>query len=168
LSHGPLHGYELKAAYEAQLVSASNLNVGQVYTALDRLERDGLVNHVVVSQAERPDKKVFAITARGRVELQRWIEEVSPHGLDLRNETFLKLVISQKVEGLDPLAVIRREKNACMDRLSEVEGARDEARRTSGDLETHLLLGLAARRLAAFLQWLDDCHEALSEAESKP
>src|SRR5205823_328639 len=55
LAGGPLHGYDLKAAYESDLVPAARLNYGQVYTTLDRLHRDGLVVPEVVSQSERPD-----------------------------------------------------------------------------------------------------------------
>ena len=77
LSKKPLHGYELKAAYEEDLVPATQLNYGQVYTTLERLGRDGLVGHEVVSQAERPDKKVYALTAAGRKELREWLNTPS-------------------------------------------------------------------------------------------
>ena len=60
LAERPLHGYELKAAYDTELFPGSPLNFGQVYTTLERLARDGLVAGEVVSQAERPDKKVYA------------------------------------------------------------------------------------------------------------
>src|SRR5438128_11022545 len=73
LADRPLHGYELKAAYEAELVPATQLNYGQVYTTLERLARDGLVAHEVVSQTERPDKKVYALTREGRRALQEWL-----------------------------------------------------------------------------------------------
>src|SRR6267143_6319311 len=89
LSKKPLHGYELKAAYEQDLVPASQLNYGQVYTTLERLGRDGLVAHEVVSQTERPDKKVYALTDQGRKELHAWLETPARLDLDLRNETFL-------------------------------------------------------------------------------
>ena len=62
LANGPLHGYDLKAAYEQELVPESHLNYGQVYTTLERLSRDGLVTHDVVRQAERPDKKKHLTT----------------------------------------------------------------------------------------------------------
>ena len=43
LCEGPRYGYELKAAFETRTGEAWPLNVGQVYTTLARLERDGQV-----------------------------------------------------------------------------------------------------------------------------
>src|SRR5438874_13683575 len=123
LADRPLHGYELKAAYEAELVPATQLNYGQVYTTLERLARDGLVAHEVVSQTERPDKKVYALTREGRRELQEWLATPSRLDLDLRNETFLKLVLARRLEDADPLAVLAVERRSCFERLHEVTQA---------------------------------------------
>ena len=41
---------------------SARLNAGQVYPTLERLQRDGWVEHDVVSQAERPDRKVYSLT----------------------------------------------------------------------------------------------------------
>src|SRR2546425_12833798 len=98
LSDGPLHGYELKTAYEGELVPDSPLNFGQVYTTLDRLSRDGLVAHDLVRQAERPDKKVYELTRDGRKELKEWLATPSRLDLDLRNETFLKLMLAKRLK----------------------------------------------------------------------
>src|SRR5207244_162321 len=123
LSKKPLHGYELKAAYEEDLVPATQLNYGQVYTTLERLGRDGLVAHEVVSQTERPDKKVYALTPGGRRELHEWLTTPSRLDLDLRNETFLKLMLARRLEDADPLEVLRVERRACFERLHEVTQA---------------------------------------------
>src|SRR5439155_27244664 len=103
LAERPLHGYELKAAYEEELVPSTQLNYGQVYTTLERLGRDGLVGHELVSQTERPDKKVFALTPAGRKELKDWLSRPSQLDLDLRNEAFLKLILARHLEDVDPL-----------------------------------------------------------------
>src|SRR5229473_3031468 len=116
LADGPLHGYELKTAYEENLVPASQLNYGQVYATLERLGRDGLVAHEVVSQTERPDKKVYALTEGGRTELHTWLETPSRLDLDLRNETFLKLILARRLTGADPLHVLAVEKLSCLGR----------------------------------------------------
>src|SRR5229473_2665380 len=128
LADGPLHGYELKTAYEENLVPASQLNYGQVYTTLERLGRDGLVAHEVVSQTERPDKKVYALTREGRQQLQEWLTTPSRLDLDLRNETFLKLVLARRLASgvasaprdIDALEVLAVERRSCFERLHEV------------------------------------------------
>ncbi len=162
-----MHGYELKAAYEQELVPSAQLNYGQVYTTLERLARDGLVAHEVVSQAERPDKKVYALTAEGRRELQEWLHSPSPIDLDLRNETFVKLVLARRLRDPDPREVIAVESRACFERLHEVTQARARADREGAPLQTVLLLDLAALKLEAFLKWLEHCEEALKQERKK-
>ncbi len=160
LANGPRHGYDLRATYQDDLVRAGKLNIGQVYTTLDRLERDGFVEHERVVGAEGRDKKVYALTAHGRAELDRWIAGPSPMPLDLRNEVFLKIAIARRIEGVDPQDVIERERRACFERLHEVTQARARAQGVA--VEDELLLDLAVLRLKAFLKWLDHCEEKLS------
>lgn len=166
LAERPLHGYELKAAYEGELVPRTQLNIGQVYTTLERLTRDGLVAHEVVSQTERPDKKVYALTKDGRRALRDWLALPSPLDLDLRNETYLKLVLARRLEEGDPQRVLLVERQACFARLHEVTQARAAAGAERASLQTVLLLDLAVLRLEAFLKWLDHCEEILKK-ESK-
>lgn len=167
LAQGEQHGYELKAAVESDLVPLSPLNFGQVYTGLDRLERDGYVSHITVEQEERPAKKVFALTESGRAELVSWMRTASLPDLDLRNATFLKLLLARtlapSVGGPDPLEVIRGERRACFERLHEVVAARARAESGEQSVATSLLLDLAALRLEAFLRWLDRCEAVLAK-----
>jgi DNA-binding PadR family transcriptional regulator len=161
LARGPLHGYELKAAFETEIVPRSTLNFGQVYSSLDRLEREGLVAHEVVSQEERPDKKVFHLTDAGVRELGEWLASPSGLSLDLRNETFLKLAVARRLPDGDPLAVVAVERREAFSRLHEVTEARFQTGQQEGSLELGLLLDLAALRLEAFLLWLERCEEAM-------
>jgi DNA-binding PadR family transcriptional regulator len=161
LADRPLHGYELKAAYEEELVPSGQLNFGQVYTTLERLGRDGLVDHELVSQAERPDKKVYALTRQGRRELRHWLASPSPLELDLRNETFLKLVLARRLADADPLQILDVERRSCFERLHEVGRARARSEKEGASLPTQLLLDLAVLRLEAFLKWLERCDDVL-------
>ena len=163
LTAGPRHGYELKSAFESELAPQSSLNFGQVYASLERLEREGLVAHEVVSQEERPDKKVFQLTERGEQELAQWLHAPSVLSLDLRNETFLKLAVARRVPAGDPVAVLRVERRHAFARLHEVTEARMRAAEGGGPLELELLLDLASLRLEAFLQWLERCEEAMRD-----
>src|SRR5262249_49592269 len=153
----------LKAAYERELVPAVSLNFGQIYTTLERLAREGLLEHEVVSQAERPDKKVYALTRAGRKELREWLAAPSRVGLDLRNETFLKLMLARRLADADPLRVLAVERRAAFAQLHEVAGARAKAAREGGAPQTALLLDLAALRLEAFLKWLEHCEKVLEK-----
>ena len=162
LAGKPLHGYELKSGFD-DLVPTSEMNVGQVYTTLDRLSRDRLVTHEVVNQIERPDKKVYALTDDGRKELKEWLATPSRLDLDLRNETFLKLMLARRLRGADPLKVLAVERRACFERLHEATQAQAKAERENTSVPGRLLLDLAVLRITAFLKWLDHCAETLKK-----
>jgi DNA-binding PadR family transcriptional regulator len=167
LSERPLHGYELRSAYVEDLVPHSELNIGQVYTTLDRLERDGLVSHALVAQAERPDKKVYELTGRGRGELRRWLDAPSPIDLDLRNEAYLKVGLARLLSELDAARTVAMERRACFERLADVAHAKAQAERDGEPLAKVMLLELAELRLEAFLNWLERCMERIKEEEAR-
>ena len=166
LSEGPLHGYELRAAYKNSLVPRSKLNAGQVYTTLERLRGNGLVEPTVVGQTQKPDKKVYALTDAGRHELDAWLESPSPLDLDLRNQTFIKLMLAQRLHGKDPLIVIATERNAAIERLREARETRDNADTNATPLSISLLLDLAVLKLEGLLTWLDRCEERFATERS--
>ena len=71
LREGPRYGYQLKTEFEAATGGVWTINVGQVYTTLERLDRDGLV-----MLDERDDQKLYSITLAGVDELGAWWEAV--------------------------------------------------------------------------------------------
>ena len=164
LSAGPLHGYGLKAAYEEHLVPGASLNIGQVYPALERLLQDGLVTGEVVPQSERPDRRVYTITEAGRRELDGLLRTPSRPEVDLRNETYLKLMLAWRSNreapgSIDPLAVVAAERRVVLEHLHELATTRARSEKDSAALPTLLLLDLAILRPNAFQQWLDRCEE---------
>src|SRR5918997_4911261 len=104
LDHQPHHGYQLKTAVEGWLGHTWPLNVGQVYTTLARLERDGLVAAWPEAPAEA-DRRAYRITGAGREELAAWLS--SPVPREARDELLVKVVAALR-EGVEPaLAVLR-------------------------------------------------------------
>jgi DNA-binding PadR family transcriptional regulator len=172
LIDGPLHGYGLKAAYEKELVPGAVLNIGQVYQALDKLEPYGLVTVEVVPQSERPDRKVYTLTPAGQRELEAWLAAPSERGLELRNESFLKLVLAWRLSrrpgagvAVDPVAVLDGERRVCLEQLHELTAARARAEREGAALPAKVLLELAIQRLTAFHRWLERAEEMMHAAE---
>ncbi|MGH9138880.1 MAG: PadR family transcriptional regulator [Acidimicrobiales bacterium] len=154
----PRYGYELKAVFEHFLGGTWPLNVGQVYATLARLERDGLVECQVVPQDGVPDRKVYALTAAGREELQRWVGAPDEGPVRLRDEFFLKIAVRSLDDSPGAAALISRQRQAHLSALAELT-------EQAGDAVLHpttaLLLEAAMGRLEADLRWLDVCEERL-------
>src|SRR5688572_17189694 len=83
------HGYELKQEFEARFAGTWPLNIGQVYTTLARMERDGLVESEIVPQEVVPDRRVYAITEDGRRDLKQWLVDPVDGPVRLKDELFV-------------------------------------------------------------------------------
>src|SRR5918995_2568413 len=78
LAKEPSHGYQLRARLQLALGPlAEVLNAGHVYVTLNRLEKAGLVTSERVGQTDRPDRKVYELTATGRERVFEWLEDTS-------------------------------------------------------------------------------------------
>lgn len=156
LEREPRHGYDLKAVFEEFLGGTWPLNIGQVYTALARLEQDGLVSCEVVAQDLLPDRKVYSLTEEGRQELKRWTEEPADGPVRLRDELFLKVMARSLLRRDDPLSLVWRQRDSHMQALAQLLAMRDDP---SLHPSTALLLDGAILRTEADLKWLDLCEE---------
>src|SRR5687768_14595678 len=114
LADAPAHGYELKQAIEQAFGDAwPPINIGQIYTTLARLERDGLVESAHVAQGGKPDKRVYALTGVGRSELESWLAAPVSEPR-LKDEFLTKLILSTRpglngaIRPLDLIAGQRR------------------------------------------------------------
>src|SRR5277367_6185111 len=91
LSEGPKYGLQLRQEFEARTGEVWPLNVGQVYTTLQRLERDGLIESDDV--AEDSPQRGFHITAEGQVELTTWLHTPPDLSSPPRDELVIKVLV---------------------------------------------------------------------------
>src|SRR4051812_41382008 len=163
LSAEPRYGYELKAVFEQILGGTWPLNIGQVYTVLSRLEKEGLVACQVVPQDLLPDRKVYALTDAGEAALAQWADEPVDGPVRLRDEFFLKVLVrSLSEDGDDAMALIQRQRHSHMQALAELAQLQGDP---SMHQATSLLLEGAVLRMEADLKWLDLCEERLKDAK---
>jgi len=159
LRDGPSHGYQLKTAFEAATGGTWPLNVGQVYTTLDRLQRDGLV-----TSDEVDGQKRYALTALGREELGEWWTAVPGDAPPPRDELLLKVLLAVE-EGPDhALELVTRHRTA----LTQLLQARRRATRPGlqDDLASALVADALVARAEADLRWLDTCEARIVRART--
>ena len=117
LAEGPRYGAELKAGFEARTGGTWPVNVGQVYTTLDRLERDGLV---VQQEADGEGRIHYALTAEGQAEVERWWHTPVDRENTPREELVIKLAIAITGSAVDSAAVAQAQRSATMHRLQQL------------------------------------------------
>jgi DNA-binding PadR family transcriptional regulator len=159
LAREPAHGYGLKTTFEASTAGAWPLNVGQVYTTLARLERDGLVEASPSDDASRP---TWNITASGRDALGAWYASPVDAGPS-RDEVAIKVLLAVAASSVDVREVLQRQRVATVRRLQEYTRHKSRAD-PDRDLAWVLLLDSFILKAEAEVKWLDLCEARLSEA----
>jgi DNA-binding PadR family transcriptional regulator len=157
LDAGPMHGYGLKTEFEAATGDVWPLNVGQVYTTLARLERDGLVS----TETDADGQKIYAITDAGRGEVRRWFETPVAREVVPRQELAIKLVFAMRSAATDVADVLQRQRVATMRSLQEVTRLKADAE-ADGERAWLLLLAALVFPAAAAARWLDLCEARLA------
>ena len=148
------HGYDLRARVQLALGPlADALNAGHVYVTLNRLEKAGLVTSERVGQADRPDRKVYELTAPGRARVMEWLADTSwPKPAPA--EFHLKLVAAAAAGLGDPVRLIDGQRHAL---LAELAAAQRAALAEPERSVAALLLEGVVLRLQADLRWLEAC-----------
>ena len=161
LAHQPLHGYELKNSLEAALDGSWEINFGQIYTTLGRLERDELVTSHT-DAVDKRGKKTYTLTVQGRARLEAWLSQPVDKSEAFRDEFFIKLIVRHLAGYSDVLAMISNQRQAYLQQLREIRTLAAEAK---DDPFVALLLEGAMLHLQADLQWLDLCDERLEQID---
>ena len=150
LSQGPKYGLRLQSEFESRTGEVWPLNVGQVYTTLQRLERDGLVE--TTGEGERSQKR-YRITSVGERELSEWLRNPPDLVPPPRDELVIKVLVALQVPGIDVhelLQVHRRHVIETMQRYTQVKAAARE-----DDVPLALVVDAELFRLEAIVRWLD-------------
>jgi DNA-binding PadR family transcriptional regulator len=160
LSEGPKYGWQLREEFEARTGEVWPLNVGQVYTTLQRLERDGLVESEGTG-AEGPQKG-FRITAEGEQELARWLRTPPDLNSPPRDELVMKVLVAMHVPSADVHAVIQAHRRHLVELMQRWTRIREDE--TAGNLSTLLAVDAELFRLDSVVRWLDAAEARVNRA----
>ncbi|MEV7416014.1 PadR family transcriptional regulator [Streptomyces sp. NPDC089919] len=160
LERGPRYGSQLRTEFESRTGATWPLNVGQVYTTLARLERDGLV---APGGADEAGHTLYAITDQGRTELRDWYERPVDRTSPPRDELAIKLAMAVGAPGVDIRAVIQAQRYATVramqdytrlkaQALAAIESGRSQER---DDLAWLLVVEQLIFQTEAEVRWLD-------------
>ena len=162
LADGPRHGYQLKLDLEAATGDAISINVGQVYTTLQRLERDGLV---AGGGHDDEGRAIYEITQPGVSELREWVSRPEDLAAAGRDEISIKVLLALFTPGLDPAQVIETQRRATMGLLQDFTQLRAQDNDNDTDLAWQLHLDRLMYSAEAELKWLDRVEERLYKAK---
>jgi DNA-binding PadR family transcriptional regulator len=151
LSEGPKYGLQLRQEFEERTGEVWPLNVGQVYTTLQRLERDGLIESD--GDSEAGPQKSFHLTDQGATELDEWLRTPPDLSSPPRDELVIKVLVASQIPGVDVHDVIQTHRRHIVELMQEWTRMKRDAR--PGDVNLALVVDAELFRLDSVTRWLD-------------
>ena len=163
LSEGPKYGLQLRQDFEAQTGEVWPLNVGQVYTTLQRLERDGLAE----SQDDAADspQRSFRITPEGEAELAAWLRTPPDLAAPPRDELVMKVLVALRVPGTDMDELLQTHRRYLVQLMQQWTRIKEDG---GDDLALALAVDAELFRLDSVIRWLDAAEGRLRRAAAEP
>ncbi len=177
LAEGEKYGAQLRSEFEGRTGGTWPLNVGQVYTTLDRLVRDGLVEQVGEPDAE--GRIAYRLTPEGRRALDAWWTTPVDRTNTPRDELTIKLALAVTAPGVDVPAVVQSQRTATLRHLSDLTrlkrealGSTEGAAERSGASEDPLAWLLVLENLIFAAEgearWLDHVETMIARRRLRP
>ena len=160
LSEGPKYGLQLREEFEARTGEVWPLNVGQVYTTLQRLERDRLVESD--ETGEEGPQRGFRITADGEQELAQWLRTPPDLSSPPRDELVMKVLVALRMPSVDVHAVIQAHRRYLVELMQQWTRIKEDDAGT--DLSMLLAVDAELFRLDAVVRWLDAAEARVNRA----
>jgi DNA-binding PadR family transcriptional regulator len=167
LSEGPKYGLQLREEFEANTGQVWPLNVGQVYTTLQRLERDGLVAAAPAvgvdgESADPGPQKAFRITDAGSAELAEWLRVPPDLSTPPRDDLVMKVLIAVRVPGTDVSEVIQAHRRYLIQLMQEWTRLKEDD--NGRDIAFSLVVDSELFRIDSVVRWLDAAEGRLRRA----
>ena len=154
----PDYPYKLAVRFTDHIGPAWQVNVGQVYQTVERLEREGLIRVTGSNPSTRGERCTYEATDEGIEEFERWICDANEAVRPQRNMLLLKLAMSGPEHSESLLNAIDRQEQICMNSLRDYSAAR---RSTTNGSEPgwktvmyQLILESSIRQVEAEINWL--------------
>jgi DNA-binding PadR family transcriptional regulator len=163
LSEGPKYGLQLREEFEARTGEVWPLNVGQVYTTLQRLERDGMVTALSDEESdESGPQKAYRITPAGETELAEWLRVPPDLRSPPRDELVMKVLVAVTVPGTDVHEVIQAHRTYLVQLMQEWTRLKEDDE--GSDVAFALVVDAELFRLDSVVRWLDAADGRLRRA----
>jgi DNA-binding PadR family transcriptional regulator len=164
LAEGPKYGLQLRQEFEESTGEIWPLNVGQVYTTLQRLERDGFVES---DESEEPGpRNSFRITERGEKELSDWLNTPPDLTSPPRDELVIKVLSALRVPGVSVQDVIQVHRRYVVELMQQWTRLKEDE--ADFDLSFALVVDAELFRLDSVIRWLDAADGRLKRASVAP
>lgn len=170
LSRGPASGYDIRKQIREGVGHFWNESYGQIYPILKSLHEEGLATRQTESQSGKPDRIVYALTDKGRRQLDDWLDESMNYMHVERNELLLKLFFSTGANARQNLQNVAKYRARLSEELQSLAAIEQRILGKDFDEEyrAHMLISVKYGQLAytSFVKWCDYAAGILEDLEA--
>lgn len=171
LADQPMTGYDVKKWFDKALGYFWDAGYGQIYPTLKKMKNNGLVTLEVENEKNRPIRKIYTITQKGRDELREWLSQPADRE-KVKFEILLKLFFGHNVGEKTSIANVkdfRVRHIAMIETLNEYRKDLEKLARVDKRVAymlTTVLLGIKISK--ACVEWSDDVVSILDNIRENP
>jgi DNA-binding PadR family transcriptional regulator len=164
LSEGPKYGFQLRQEFEASTGDVWPLNVGQVYSTLQRLEQAG---HIEADDSSKEGpQKGYRITAEGEKELDHWLNTPADMASPPRDDLVIKILSALRVPRVDVSGVIQVHRRYLIELMQQWTRLKEHEDDLS--LDFALVADAELFRIDSVIRWLEAAEGRLKRSELEP
>ncbi|MCX8530022.1 MAG: PadR family transcriptional regulator [Rhodoluna sp.] len=162
LTMGECHGYQLRQEIESRTGGSWQINIGQVYSTLERLERDGLVEAI---ESNEQGQTRYRVTEAGAAEASLWLTTAIASTAETRNELAMKLALAVTIPGCDVEKLVNAQRVQTMRTLQALTATKREVdQNDASELPWLLIADLNIFNCEAELRWLEHIEGTLARS----
>lgn len=152
LDQHPMSGYDVRRLLSGLDWLIGSASFSSIYPTLHALSEDGLVTVDIVSRQDRPSRKIYSITEKGRGVMQERLEQPIPDKAPLR-AFVMRLILTQTLSKGELATHLHQRRTQVIDQRNTLKAMRNESQRAGPGWQLALDYGLALAETE--LCWLD-------------
>ena len=159
LNHG-MHGYQLNEILQQNPGAPISLKKSNAYKLLSTMEKDGWVTHVKEQEGNRPQRRVYSVTAEGERAFFRLLREnlstyTSPEFPSAVGLDFLHMLSSQEA-----VSLLEKRRKFVAEKFQQLDSISIEIR------HSHLTIEYLHQHYAKEFEWLGEVISRLQSDEN--
>lgn len=174
LNYSDMTGYELAKTFDDSLCYFWQAQTSQIYRELNKMEEMGFLSSHIEMQTEKPNKRVYTITAAGKTELQHWLNSDMPvEMMPTRSEVLLRLFFSsartpeENIKAMKQLVDIYQKRVPVLNNTAQIIDEYKTFAHTDNDaLYWELTADFRRAYNSMCLEWANRCIKRLEESQT--
>jgi DNA-binding PadR family transcriptional regulator len=138
LSYNKMTGYDLNRAFKDSIRFFWQAQTSQIYRELNAMEKIGWLRSEIVYQTDKPNKRVYEITEKGREKYTAWLGNTGDAVLEMlhiRSPFLLRIFFAGDMPAEKTVELLRSYRDKCRESLGEMTNVPESTEKYQRQIE---------------------------------